>query len=122
VPLSGAEVRNTGPEEDSFLRWASRDFAEVKLHLSRCEGLGAQVRLAQLRRELIAAAIALGGRFHIATTREATREQLEACYPQLPAFLEHKRRFDPHERLTNRWYLHQRSLLAGPGCAVRWGS
>lgn len=121
VGLCSAEVRHTGREDDSFLRWASRDFAQLKLHFAACDGLGAHVRLAQLRRELIDAAIALGGRFHIASTREATREQLAACYPQLPAFLEHKRRFDPYERLTNGWYLHQRSLLAGERCTVRWG-
>ncbi len=122
TPLRSAEVRNTGPEEDSFLRWASRDFAQVKLRFSPGRGLGSQVRLAQLRRAIIDAAIAAGGRFHIASTLEATREQLEACYPQLPAFLEHKRRFDPQDRLTNRWYLHQRHVLSGERWEVRFGS
>ncbi len=122
IALCSAEIRPTEPEADSFLRWASRDFAQVKLRFAPGQGLGARVREAQLRRELVDAAIALGGRFHIASTPEATREQLDACYPQLPAFLEHKRRFDPHQRLTNSWYLHQRSLLAGERCAVRWGS
>ena len=120
IPLRCAETRPTGSEDDSFLRWASRDFALVRLHLAACEGLGERVRLGQLRRDIIDAAIACGGRFQVASTREATREQLDACYPQLPAFLEHKRRFDPHERLTNAWYLHQRSLLAGERCEVRW--
>lgn len=122
VPLHGAEVRRTAAEDDSFLRWASRDFSQVKLSFSACEGLGARVRTAQLRRRLIDAAIEAGGRFHIASTPGATREQVEACYPQLRAFLQHKRRFDPHERLTNRWYVHQRSLFAAEDCAVRWGT
>ena len=122
IALSAVEVRETTAEEDSFLRWASRDFAQVKLHFAPCEELGSRVRLAQLRREIVDAAIERGGRFHISTTLEATREQLEACYPQLGEFLRHKRRFDPHERLTNRWYLRQRSLLAGEHCEVRWGS
>ena len=122
IALCSLEMRLTQPEGDSFLRWASRDFAQIKLRFAPGEGLGAQVREAQLRRQLVDVAIALGGRFHIASTPEATREQLDACYPQLGAFLELKRRFDPHQRLTNGWYLHQRSLLAGERCAVRWGS
>ena len=122
IALSAVEVRETTAEEDSFLRWASRDFAQVKLHFAPCEELGARVRVAQLRRGIVDAAIERGGRFHISTTLEATREQLEACYPQLAEFLQHKRRFDPHERLTNRWYLRQRRLLAGEHCEVRWGS
>jgi FAD/FMN-containing dehydrogenase len=120
IPLRGTEVRHTAAEEDSFLRWASRDFVQVKLQFTACDGLGARVRLVQLRRAIIDAAIGCGGRFHIATTLEASREQLDACYPQLPAFLEHKRRFDPQQRLTNGWYVHQRSVLAGELCDVRW--
>jgi len=122
IALRAVEVRDTTAEEDSFLRWASRDFTQVKLHFAPSEGLGVRVRLAQLRREIIDAAIERGGRFHISTTLEATREQLDACYPQLPQFIQHKRRFDPQERLTNGWYAHQRSLLAGENCEVRWAN
>jgi hypothetical protein len=65
-----------------------------------------------VRRELIDAAIAAGGAFHIACTPEATRAQTEACYPQLGRFLAEKRRFDREERLVNAWYRRQRALLA----------
>jgi hypothetical protein len=78
------------------------------------------VRTAQLRRELIDAAIAAGGSFPIACTPDASREQIEACYPQLKAFLAEKRRFDPHERVVNAWYLHQRELLRRESVEVRW--
>jgi FAD/FMN-containing dehydrogenase len=122
IALRSVELRRTAAEGDSFLRWAQRDFTELKLRFAAGEALGASVRAAQLRRELIDAAIAAGGRFHIASTREATREQTEACYPQLKAFLAHKRRFDPQERLSNDWYRHQRGLLAAERCEVRWGS
>lgn len=120
IALRSVDLRRTAAEADSFLRWASREFTEVKLQFAGCQALGARVRCAQLRRELIDAAIAAGGRFQIASTREATREQAEACYPQLGDFLAHKRRFDPHERLTNGWYRHQRTLLAAERSEVRW--
>jgi FAD/FMN-containing dehydrogenase len=118
VPLRSVALRRTSAEEDTFLRWASREFVEVKLRLSACEALGEHVRSTQLRRAMIDAAIAAGGAFPIASTREATREQTLACYPQLQAFLAHKRRFDPQERLTNEWYRHQRSIVEH--CEVRW--
>lgn len=122
IPLQGVEVRHTSGENDTYLRWACRDYVEVKLNFSAYDALGASVRCMQLRRELIGAAIAAGGRFHIACTPDATREQTEACYPQLKTFLAQKRRFDPDERLVSRWYLHQRSLLARESCEVRWAS
>ncbi len=122
TPLQSVVVRRTTAEEDTFLRWARRDYAEVKLGFVRVNGLGAAVRTAQLRRELIDAAIAAGGSFQIACTADATREQLQACYPQLEDFIAHKRRFDPRERLVNDWYMHQRSLLAREVCEVRWAN
>jgi hypothetical protein len=120
IPLLTVELRRTAAEQDTFLRWASRDFAALQLSLCACAALGERVRALQLRRELIDAAIAVGGRFQIVSAHDATREQIDACYPQLAAFLAHKRRFDRHERLTNDWYRHMRGLLAGERCEIRW--
>ncbi len=122
IPLQSVAVRRTSKEDDSYLRWARRDYAEVRLAFAEPVGLGAAVRGTQLRHELIDAAIESGGSFHIACTADATREQTEACYPQLKSFLAEKRRFDPHERLVNGWYLHQRELLTRTPCEVRWSN
>lgn len=122
LPLAGADVRRTSEERDSFLCWARREYAAVVLHIAEPRALGTAVRATQLARELIAAAIARGGSFPIYGTPEATREQVEACYPQLPGFLAEKRRIDPAERWTNPWYRHYRSLFSRRSCAVRWSS
>jgi FAD/FMN-containing dehydrogenase len=118
--LQSVTVRHTAAEDDTFLRWARRDYAEVTLGLVEVNGLGAAVRATQLRHELIDAAIAAGGSFQIACSAEATRDQVRACYPQLEEFIAHKKRFDPNERLVNSWYLRQRSLLAREACNVRF--
>lgn len=120
IALHSVGIRQTQSEEETYLRWAQREYAEVRLSLSRPGGLGGAVRSAQLRRELIDAAISTGGSFQIASTPDATREQTEACYPQLKSFLAEKRRFDPHERVVNSWYFHQRDLLRRENCEVRW--
>jgi hypothetical protein len=119
MALAGVEARHTVPENDSFLRWARREYAAVTLHLAEPAALGAVVRATQLRRSLIDAAIAQGGSFAVSCTPEATRAQSEACYPQLREFLAEKRRIDPGERLVNAWYRHYRTLF-GSRCAVRW--
>ena len=118
VPMPGVGVRHTVPEKDSFLRWARREYAAVTLSLGGPAVLGVAVRMTQLRRALIDAAIAHGGSFAVACTPEATRAQAEACYPELKSFLAEKRRIDPAERFTNSWYWHYRSLFAPP--EVRW--
>lgn len=122
APLCSVAVRETATEEDSFLRWARRDYVEVRLGLARAAGLGASVQAAQLRRELIDAALDAGGSFQIATTLDASGEQTRSCYPQLTDFLAHKRRFDPYERLSSGWYRHQCSLMARERCEVRWAN
>jgi hypothetical protein len=122
VPLQSVSVRRTLREEETYLRWAQREYCELRLCIAQPRGLGGAVRTAQLRRELIDAAIAAGGSFPIASTPDATREQTEACYPQLKSFLAEKRRFDPQERLVNAWYVHQRDLLRRENVEVRWSN
>jgi hypothetical protein len=122
MALAHIEVRRTLQEDDSFLRWARRDYAAVTLHLAQPCVLGTAVRATQLRRGLIDAALAQGGSFMLSCTPEATREQTEACYPQLPQFLAEKRRWDPCERVVNPWYRHYQRLLSGQTCAVRWAN
>jgi hypothetical protein len=107
------QTRRTLPEEETFLRWARRDYVEVALGLPDPADLGQSLRLQQLRQDLIDAAIAAGGGFQIASTPEATRAQTEACYPEIKRFLAEKRRFDRDDRLANEWYRRQRALFSG---------
>lgn len=120
MALEGVEVRRTLEENDSFLRWAQREYAAITLRLAEPPALGVAVRATQLRRELLDAAIARGGSFPVYCTPEATRAQTEACYPQLRSFLAEKRRVDPAERLVNAWYCHYRGLFGRESCEVRW--
>lgn len=121
VPISGAVARRTLPEEETFLRWARREYAQIRLQLATPPGLGGRVRAAQMRREIIGTAIAEGGAFSPAGIFDASREQAEACYPELKAFLAEKRRLDPADRLYNSWYQHTRGLLGHDPVTVRWG-
>ena len=112
----------THEDKDSFLRWARREYAALTLHLAAAPALGVAVRATQLRRELLDAAIARGGSFPVWCAFDATRAQVEACYPQLRSFLAEKRRVDPAEKLTNAWYRHYRSLFARGTCEVRFAN
>lgn len=120
--IEGVQVRRTLPENETVLRWARREYAEVSLFLGELSTIGGSVRATQLRRELIDAAIARAGSFPIAGTPEATRAQVESCYPQLKTVLAEKRRVDPAEKLVNPWYRHYSSLLGRESCDVRWSN
>jgi len=117
----GLEIRSILSEDDTYLRWAPREYSEVAIRLGAAPSLGGAVRMTQLARDLIDVAIDHGGSFPIALTPQATRTQAEACYPRLKAFLAEKRRRDPAERITNAWYSRYRGLFFGEDVEVRWG-
>jgi hypothetical protein len=120
IPIQGIRMRRIRAEDETFLRWARRDYVQIRLAMDMGANLATQVRTTQLRRELIDLAISRGGSFPIACTPEATRAQAERCYPQLAEFLVEQRRIDPHERWVNPWLRHHRSLLGREACEVRW--
>jgi len=122
LALAGLEVRRTLPEDETMLRWALREYAAVRVRLVAPSTLGGWVRATQVQRALIDLAIAHDGAFPIASTRSATRAQLDACYPRLSVFLAEKRRYDPHERLENEWYRHHCALLRNEGSQMRWST
>ena len=122
LELEGLAVRRVRTDEETFLHLPGREYCELGLGLTEGANLGAQVRLTQLKRGLIDLAISHGGGFPIACTPDATREQIDACYPQLAGFLAEQRRIDPHARWANGWLRHHRSLLTREPCEVRWGS
>lgn len=120
IPILSMRVRRILPEDETQLRWARRESAEVTLQLAVPPAIGGSVRAVQLRRELIDVALAAGGSFPIASTFHASREQTEACYPELKSLIAEKRRRDPEDRLDNPWYRHYRGLLVRDLCPVRW--
>ncbi|MCC6209501.1 MAG: FAD-binding oxidoreductase [Burkholderiales bacterium] len=120
LPLLGISVRRYLPEESCRLNWATREWAGAEIRFGVKATLGASVVAAQLRRALIGAACARGGSFPIGDARDATREQLRACYPLLGEFLAEKRRADPAERLQNEWYRAVCAKMRRETCNVRW--
>jgi hypothetical protein len=120
LPLHGVCVRRYLPEASCRLSWATREWAGVEVRFGAKATLGASVASAQVRRALIGAALARGGSFPVGAARDATREQLQACYPMLGEFLAEKRRADPADRLQNEWYRGVCAKLRGESCEVRW--
>jgi hypothetical protein len=61
-------------------------------------------------RRLIDIAIHHRGSFFLTYHRYAIAAQMLACYPQLPEFLQAKRRFDPDETFRSDWYRYYQSI------------
>jgi FAD/FMN-containing dehydrogenase len=112
TPVIYGTVRLIERDDESFLAWARQPWACIvfNLHVDHTpEGIA---RAAAAFRRLIDRALGLGGSFYLTYHRWATREQVEAAYPQFPAFLAEKLRYDPEERFQSEWYRHYRELFA----------
>ncbi len=88
-------------------RWAC---TVLNLHVEHTpEGIK---RAAEAFRRLIDLARKRGGSDYLTYHRWATREQVEACYPQFPEFLRLKKRYDPQERFQSEWYRRYAAMFA----------
>jgi len=104
-------VRLIERDEETFLAWARDRYACVIFNLHIEHTPDAIERAAATFRDLIDLGIAHGGSYYLTYHRWARRDQVERCYPQMQAFLAHKRRHDPDELFQSDWYRHYRGMF-----------
>ena len=106
-------VRLVERDTESFLAWAHGSFACVIFNLHVDHQPAALEEAAGTFRALIDLAIDADGSFYLTYHRWATREQVEACYPQFARWLSLQRQHDPAGRWQNDWLRHMRKLFQG---------
>jgi FAD/FMN-containing dehydrogenase len=99
-------IRLIERDNETFLPWAKQDYACVILNLHVTHAPPELARAADTFRRLIDVAIAFDGSYYLTYHKWATREQVEACYPQFQRFLELKKEYDPDEVFQSNWYRH----------------
>lgn len=104
-------IRLIEQDTDSFLPWAKQSYACTIFNINTVHTpSGIEHSIITFRR-LIDMAIARGGSYFLTYHKYATKEQVEACYPQFAEFLRLKRLYDPQERFQSNWYRHYRSMF-----------
>lgn len=105
-------VRLIEPDEESFLAWAKQRYACIVFNLHTVHTRQGLEHSAAAFRRLIALAIRLEGSYYLTYHRWATRQQVEACYPQFSEFLRVKKKYDPAEVFQSEWYRHYKRMFA----------
>jgi FAD/FMN-containing dehydrogenase len=102
--LLNVTVRTVLRDDDSFLRYADQPMFALVLLFCIPRTPEADEGMVPLTRELIDAAIALGGRHYLPYRLQATAEQLARAYPQATALFAAKRRWDPETLFQNHFF------------------
>lgn len=105
-------VRLVERDEETFLRWAKKDWACIVFNLHTSHSLHEIQKSILINRRLIDCARQLGGTYYLPYHKWATREQVEACYPEFQEFLGLKRQYDPEERFQSNWYRHYKNMFS----------
>ena len=104
-------VRLIEADTDTFMPWAPRRAACVVFNLSVEHTEQGVAAARNTFVALIDRAIECGGSFYLTYHRWARRDQVLACYPNMPTFLAGKRVCDRRERFQSDWYRHMKSLV-----------
>lgn len=105
-------IRLIERDTESFLAWARQPYACIIFNLHTEHTPEGKEHSARAFRRLIDMAIRRGGSYYLTYHRHATRQQVEACYPQFEKFLRLKKRYDPQERFQSDWYRHYKRVFA----------
>lgn len=101
VNVLNVSIRHALPDPGSLLAWARTEtFAFVVYYKQRTRD-NARERVAVWTRELIDAAIALGGAYYLPYQAHATPAQFHLAYPRAREFFALKQGLDPDFRLRN---------------------
>ena len=104
-------VRLIERDDESFLAWAKQSYVCVIFNLHAIHTPEGLEHTAAAFRRLIDMAVRRSGSYYLTYHRYATREQIEACYPQFAEFLRRKKQNDPDERFQSDWYRHYKTLF-----------
>ncbi len=113
VDLIYGTIRLIERDDESFLAWARERWACIIFNLHVVHTDDGLKRGADAFRRLIDHAIRHGGSYYLTYHRWATREQVEACYPQFAEFLRLKQQHDPEGRFQSEWYRHYQQMFTG---------
>ena len=103
VILLNASVRVVHPEQN-FLNYAPTDMYSIVLYINQPATAEGNEKMGRVTRELIDLTNSLNGRFYLPYQLHYTPKQLETSYPEISAFFEAKKQYDPDELFTNTFY------------------
>ena len=102
--LLNVTIRDVQPDTDGTLRYAREPVFGLVMLFNQGRSVAADDSARALTKELIDAAIRVGGTYYLPYRLHATPEQLERAYPNIREVFARKRVYDPNELFRNGFY------------------
>jgi FAD/FMN-containing dehydrogenase len=100
--IVNVSVRHANQDPGSILAWARTEVFAFVIYYNQGTSTEEQERVGKWTRELIDAALALGGSYYLPYQLHATEEQFLKAYPRAPEFFRLKQRLDPTNKFRNQ--------------------
>ena len=97
-------VRLIEQDQETFLAWATQPWACIIFNLHVEHDRASLQAIGNVFRKLFQLAIEFGGKYYLTYNKYAASNQLQFCYPQIPEFINLKRKYDPLARFNSDWY------------------
>ncbi len=102
--LLNTTVRDVAEDRDTVLRYAREPVIAFVMFFNQERSPQGEVAMQAMTRELVEAALSLGGCYYLPYRLHATPAQFHRAYPEARRFFERKRVHDPGELFQNRFY------------------
>jgi FAD/FMN-containing dehydrogenase len=102
--LLNVTVRSVEADEDTILCYARGQVIALVMLFHQARSEAGDRAMQAMTRELIAAALDLGGSYYLPYRLHATSEQFYRAYPRAGEFFALKRKYDPGELFQNQFY------------------
>ncbi len=111
VNLLSATIRYVPKNTESFLSYSEDTVLGVVLYFNVGLSEKEQEEVGQWTQELIDISLKHNGTYYLPYQLYASQEQIREAYPQIDAFFEKKRQYDPQELFMSKFY--EKYALAG---------
>lgn len=102
VNALNVSIRQAPADPGTILAWARQEVFSFVLYYQQSTAPAAVAQVGAWTRQLIDAALALGGSYYLPYQLHASRAQFHAAYPRAKRFAELKAEFDPRGQFRNR--------------------
>jgi FAD/FMN-containing dehydrogenase len=102
--LLNVTIRDLMPDNDSFLKYADQQMFSLVMLFNVKLIEAEDDRMKAMTRELIDAALKVGGRYYLPYRLHATKEQFAKAYPQSSKFFELKLKYDSGQIFRNYFW------------------